>query len=152
MNQGIILLLNILSFRIDNVQIFSLIVYMIFKLMMIVSRFVRVRLYVSLLLHRGHENSSDEPMIYMVVQSKENSVGNYSTEDGTRTFYTELLHWIKEVLSENLDLMKSLLYNDLAEEKAKNLVGLDVTNDWSQESIEILFKLVLMYANREPYY
>ena len=97
-------------------------------------------------------NSSDEPMIYMVVKSKENSVGNYSTEDGTRTFYTELLHWIKEVLSENLDLMKSLLYNDLAEEKAKNLVGLDVTNDWSQESIEILFKLVLMYANREPYY
>ena len=93
-------------------------------------------------------NSSDEPMIYMVVQSKENSVGNYSTEDGTRTFYTELLHWIKEVL----DLMKSLLYNDLAEEKAKSLVGLDVTNDWSQESIEILFKLVLMYANREPYY
>ena len=76
-------------------------------------------------------NSSDEPMIYMVVQSKENSVGNYSTEDGTRTFYTELLHWIKEVLSENLDLMKSLLYNDLAEEKAKSLVGLDVTNDWS---------------------
>ena len=90
-------------------------------------------------------NSSDEPMIYMVIQSKENSVGNYSTEDGTRTFYTE-------VLSENLDLMKSLLDNDLAEEKAKNLVGLDVTNDWSQESIEILFKLVLMYANREPYY
>ena len=84
-------------------------------------------------------------MIYMVVQSKENSVGNYSTEDGTRTFYTELLHWIKEVLSENLDLMKSLLDNDLAEEKAKSLVGLDVT-------IEILFKLVLMYANREPYY
>ena len=65
-------------------------------------------------------------------------MGNYSTEDGTRTFYTELLHWIKEVLSENLDLMKSLLYNDLAEEKAKSLVGLDVTNDWSQESIEIL--------------
>ena len=48
--------------------------------------------------------------------------------------------------------MKSLLYNDLAEEKAKSLVGLDVTNDWSQESIEILFKLVLKYANREPYY
>lgn len=80
------------------------------------------------------------------------TLGNYSTEDGTRTFYTELLHWIKEVLSENPDLMKSLLYNDLAEEKAKSLVGLDVTNDWSQESIEILFKLVLMYANREPYY
>ena len=65
----------------------------------------------------------------MVIQSKENSVGNYSTEDGTRTFYTELLHWIKEVLSENLDLMKSLLDNDLAEEKAKNLVGLDVTRE-----------------------
>lgn len=34
---------------------------------------------------RGMRNSSDEPMIYMVVQSKENSLGNYSTEDGTRT-------------------------------------------------------------------
>lgn len=34
---------------------------------------------------RGMRNSLDEPMIYMVVQSKENSLGNYSTEDGTRT-------------------------------------------------------------------
>ena len=84
----------------------------------------------------------------MVIQSKENSVGNYSTEDGTRTFYTELLHWIKEVLSENLDLMKSLLDNDLAEEKAKNLVGLDVTNDWSQESIEILIIKYLHNSKR----
>mgnify|MGYP005967521887 CR=1 FL=1 len=34
---------------------------------------------------RGMRNSSDETMIYMVVQSKEHSLGNYSTEDGTRT-------------------------------------------------------------------
>lgn len=34
---------------------------------------------------RGMRNSSDEPMIYMVIQSKENSLGNYSVEDGTRT-------------------------------------------------------------------
>ena len=34
---------------------------------------------------RGMRNSSAEPMIYMVIQSKENSLGNYSTEDGTRT-------------------------------------------------------------------
>lgn len=34
---------------------------------------------------RGLRNSSDEPMIYMVIQSKENSLGNYSTEDGKRT-------------------------------------------------------------------
>ena len=33
---------------------------------------------------RGMRNSSDEPMIYMVIQSKENSLGNYSTEDGSR--------------------------------------------------------------------
>lgn len=34
---------------------------------------------------RGFRNSSDEPMIYMVIQSKEHSLGNYSTEDGKRT-------------------------------------------------------------------
>lgn len=34
---------------------------------------------------RGMRNSSDESMIYMVIQSKENSLGNYSTEDGKRT-------------------------------------------------------------------
>lgn len=34
---------------------------------------------------RGMRNSSDETMIYMVIQSKEHSLGNYSTEDGTRT-------------------------------------------------------------------
>lgn len=34
---------------------------------------------------RGLRNSSGEPMIYMVIQSKENSLGNYSTEDGVRT-------------------------------------------------------------------
>ena len=64
-------------------------------------------------------NSSDEPMIYMVIQSKENSVGNYSTEDGTRTFYTELLHWIKEVLSENPDL--TVLVNDEVVSKRSKL-------------------------------
>lgn len=34
---------------------------------------------------RGMRNFSDEAMIYMVVQSKENSLGNYSSEDGVRT-------------------------------------------------------------------
>lgn len=34
---------------------------------------------------RGMRNASDEQMIYMVVQSKVNSLGNYSTEDGVRT-------------------------------------------------------------------
>lgn len=34
---------------------------------------------------RGMRNSSDESMIYMVIQSKENSLGNYSSEDGKRT-------------------------------------------------------------------
>lgn len=34
---------------------------------------------------RGMRNSSNESMTYMVVQSKENSLGNYSTEDGIRT-------------------------------------------------------------------
>ncbi len=34
---------------------------------------------------RGLRNSSDETMIYMVIQSKEHSLGNYSTEDGSRT-------------------------------------------------------------------
>lgn len=62
----------------------------------------------------------------------------------------KILHWIKELLSENPDLMKSLLYNDLAEEKAKVVVGLNVANDWNQESIEKLFKLVEMYVNGEP--
>lgn len=33
---------------------------------------------------RGLRNSSDEPMIYMVVQSTEGSLGKYSTEDGKR--------------------------------------------------------------------
>jgi Uncharacterized conserved protein, contains double-stranded beta-helix domain len=35
--------------------------------------------------NRGLRNSSEEPMIYMVIQSKENSLGNYSTSDGHRT-------------------------------------------------------------------
>jgi mannose-6-phosphate isomerase-like protein (cupin superfamily) len=39
---------------------------------------------------RGMRNSLDEPMIYMVIQSKENSLGNYSTEDGTRTEWKPL--------------------------------------------------------------
>lgn len=34
---------------------------------------------------RGLRNSSDEPMIYMVIQSKEHSLGNYSSEDGRLT-------------------------------------------------------------------
>lgn len=34
---------------------------------------------------RGLRNSSDEQMIYMVIQSKENSLGAYSGEDGYRT-------------------------------------------------------------------
>lgn len=33
---------------------------------------------------RGVRNSSDIPMIYMVIQSKENSLGNYSSDDGER--------------------------------------------------------------------
>lgn len=37
------------------------------------------------MLSRGMRNSSDEPMIYMVIQSKEHSLGSYSTEDGMRT-------------------------------------------------------------------
>ena len=37
------------------------------------------------MLSRGMRNSSNEQMIYMVIQSKEHSLGNYSTEDGTRT-------------------------------------------------------------------
>ena len=40
---------------------------------------------ISPMLSRGMRNSSDEPMIYMVIQSKEHSLGNYSTEDGMRT-------------------------------------------------------------------
>lgn len=34
---------------------------------------------------KGMRNFSDEAMIYIVVQSKENSLGNYSSEDGMRT-------------------------------------------------------------------
>lgn len=33
---------------------------------------------------RGIRNDSDEPMIYMVVQSKENSLEEYTTDDGER--------------------------------------------------------------------
>lgn len=33
---------------------------------------------------RGMRNTSDEPMVYMVIQSKENSLEEYSTEDGER--------------------------------------------------------------------
>lgn len=36
---------------------------------------------------RSLRNSSDEPMIYMVIQSKENSLNQYSTEDGERVDY-----------------------------------------------------------------
>lgn len=58
-------------------------------------------------------------------------MGNYFIEDGIRIFYIELFYWIKEVFSENFDLMKLFLDNDLVEEKVKSLVGLDVINDWS---------------------
>lgn len=34
---------------------------------------------------RGFRNTSDEPMIYMVIQSTEHSLGNYSAEDAERT-------------------------------------------------------------------
>lgn len=34
---------------------------------------------------RGIRNSSDETMIYMVIQSKENSLEEYTTSDGERT-------------------------------------------------------------------
>jgi mannose-6-phosphate isomerase-like protein (cupin superfamily) len=33
---------------------------------------------------RGLRNDSDEPMIYMVIQSKENSLEEYTTDDGER--------------------------------------------------------------------
>ena len=33
---------------------------------------------------RGIRNDSDEPMIYMVIQSKENSLEEYTTDDGER--------------------------------------------------------------------
>ena len=33
---------------------------------------------------RGMRSSSDEPMVYMVIQSKESSLEEYSTEDGER--------------------------------------------------------------------
>ncbi|PXV68072.1 Cupin domain-containing protein [Dysgonomonas alginatilytica] len=33
---------------------------------------------------RGLRNSSDEPMVYMVIQSTEGSLGKYTTEDGRR--------------------------------------------------------------------
>ncbi len=33
---------------------------------------------------RGMRNSSDIPMVYMVIQSKENSLEEYSTDDGER--------------------------------------------------------------------
>lgn len=37
---------------------------------------------------RGMRNTSGEPMIYIVIQSKENSLQQYSTGDGTRVEYT----------------------------------------------------------------
>lgn len=33
---------------------------------------------------RGMRNNSDSPMIYMVIQSKENSLGRHTTDDGER--------------------------------------------------------------------
>lgn len=90
----------------------------------------------------GLDEDSINKLYKLIDDDRAMSLAGHSTQ--------KILHWIKELLSENPDLMKSLLYNDLAEEKAKSLVGLDVTNDWNQESIEILFKLVLMYVNGEP--
>lgn len=39
---------------------------------------------------RGIKNSSDETMIYLVVQSKENSLEEYTTKDGTRVAFEPL--------------------------------------------------------------
>jgi len=36
---------------------------------------------------RGIRNDSDESMTYMVIQSKKNSLGEYSTDDGTRVTF-----------------------------------------------------------------
>ena len=36
---------------------------------------------------RGIRNDSDETMIYMVVQSKENSLEEYTTDDGERVAF-----------------------------------------------------------------
>lgn len=38
---------------------------------------------------RGMRNTSQEPMIYIVIQSKENSLQQYSTGDGTRVEHTK---------------------------------------------------------------
>lgn len=38
---------------------------------------------------RGMRNTSDEPMIYIVIQSKENSLQQYSTGDGKRVEHTK---------------------------------------------------------------
>ena len=37
---------------------------------------------------RGMRNTSQEPMVYIVIQSKENSLQQYSTGDGTRVEHT----------------------------------------------------------------
>lgn len=38
---------------------------------------------------RGMRNTSKEPMIYIVIQSKENSLQQYSTGDGARVEHTK---------------------------------------------------------------
>ncbi len=38
---------------------------------------------------RGMRNTSQEPMVYIVIQSKENSLQQYSTGDGTRVEHTK---------------------------------------------------------------
>lgn len=38
---------------------------------------------------RGMRNTSEEPMIYIVIQSKENSLQQYSTGDGARVEHTK---------------------------------------------------------------
>lgn len=43
---------------------------------------------------RGMRNTSDEPMVYIVIQSKENSLQQYSFDDGNRVRYTR--GWVSE--------------------------------------------------------
>lgn len=43
----------------------------------------------------GIYNSSDETMIYIVIQSKENSLEEYTTDDGERVSFKPC--WTKEV-------------------------------------------------------
>lgn len=44
---------------------------------------------------RGMRNTSDEPMVYIVIQSKENSLQQYTTDDGNRVEHTR--KWISQL-------------------------------------------------------